>query len=136
MKDTITITRAEYDRLMSEYGSQKIQRECIEVLTRALYPLHKDVPEGYPNTLWALVREACARLGLAEALTPYERRAKGVLEVGTNGRAEVVINHPDLKPDAHGVGHIVFSIEQCEGFIATLQRQVAVAKTEQANAHD
>lgn len=34
------------------------------------------------------------------------------LEVGTNGAGEVVINHPDLQPDEHGVGHIVFSVEQ------------------------
>lgn len=36
----------------------------------------------------------------------------GTLEVGTNGKGEVVINHPDLKPDADGVGHIVFSPKQ------------------------
>lgn len=34
------------------------------------------------------------------------------LRVGTNGKGEVVINHPDLKPDDNGVGHIVFSPEQ------------------------
>ena len=34
---------------------------------------------------------------------------KGVLEVGTNGAGEVVINHPDLMPDENGIGHIVFS---------------------------
>lgn len=36
----------------------------------------------------------------------------GHLEVGTNGKGEVIINHPDLKPDADGVGHIVFSPTQ------------------------
>jgi hypothetical protein len=45
-------------------------------------------------------------------MAQYER-TKGILEVGIteNGR-EVVINHPDLKPDAQGVGHIVFSPDQ------------------------
>jgi hypothetical protein len=34
----------------------------------------------------------------------------GFLEVGlSEDGKEVVINHPDLKPDANGVGHIVFS---------------------------
>lgn len=37
---------------------------------------------------------------------------EGFLEVGINDRNEVVINHPDLKPDEHGVGHIVFSVAQ------------------------
>lgn len=39
-------------------------------------------------------------------------KISGVLEVGTNGKGEFVINHPDLKPDADGVGHIVFSPDQ------------------------
>lgn len=34
----------------------------------------------------------------------------GFLEVGLSADGkEVVVNHPDLKPDEHGVGHIVFS---------------------------
>lgn len=32
-------------------------------------------------------------------------------EVGTTGKGEVVINHPDL-PDKNGVGHIVLSVEE------------------------
>jgi hypothetical protein len=39
-------------------------------------------------------------------------KVKGVLEVGTNGAGEGVINHPDLEPDENGVGHIVFSPNQ------------------------
>lgn len=38
--------------------------------------------------------------------------APNTLEVGLNLQGEVVINHPDLKPDADGVGHIVFSPKQ------------------------
>lgn len=38
--------------------------------------------------------------------------AAGVLLVGTTGGGEVVINHPDLQPDAQGMGHIVFSPAQ------------------------
>ena len=37
-------------------------------------------------------------------------RVAGVLEVArTDDKLEVVIIHPDLKPDATGVGRIVFS---------------------------
>jgi hypothetical protein len=39
-------------------------------------------------------------------------KVEGYLEVGRNDDNEIVINHPGLKPDAHGVGHIVFSINQ------------------------
>jgi hypothetical protein len=42
-----------------------------------------------------------------------------VLEVGTNGRGEVLVNHPNLEPDADGVGHIVFSPNQARN-LATL----------------
>lgn len=39
-------------------------------------------------------------------------KIEGFLEVGHNEDREVVINHPDLKPDAQGVGHITFSPNQ------------------------
>jgi hypothetical protein len=40
----------------------------------------------------------------------------GTLEVGTNDRFEVIVNHPDLEPDENGVGHIVFSPRQARHF--------------------
>lgn len=52
----------------------------------------------------------------------------GFLEVGVNDQHEIVINHPDLLPDANGVGHIVFSIGQAEEFVTVLQRKIAEAK--------
>lgn len=39
-------------------------------------------------------------------------KIEGFLEVGLNDKAEIVVNHPDLKTDADGVGHIVFSARQ------------------------
>lgn len=39
-------------------------------------------------------------------------KIEGFLEVGCNGAGEVVMNHPDLKPDMNGVRHIVFSPQQ------------------------
>lgn len=58
-----------------------------------------------------------------------DENAKGYLEVGINEKHEVVINHPDLKPDADGVGHIVFSISQAQH----LSHLLAVKASEAAN---
>ena len=40
----------------------------------------------------------------------------GVLEVGHDDKFQVVVNHPDLKPDENGVGHICFSPRQARHF--------------------
>ncbi len=51
------------------------------------------------------------------------------LEVGiTEDLREVVVNHPDLRPDASGVGHIVFSPEQARAFAHTLLAKAAECK--------
>lgn len=47
----------------------------------------------------------------------------GVLEVGPNECGEIVVNHPDLKPDENGVGHIVFSLAQARNLATILWRQ-------------
>lgn len=47
-------------------------------------------------------------------------KIEGYLEVGANDQGEVVINHPDLKPDENGVGHIVFSPEQARNLARLL----------------
>jgi hypothetical protein len=56
-------------------------------------------------------------------------KTEGCLEVGLNERDEIVINHPDLKLDANGVGHIVFSINQAQ----RLSHLLAVKASEAAN---
>lgn len=56
-------------------------------------------------------------------------KVEGFLEVGTNDRDEIVINHPDLKPDENGVGHIVFSVNQAQH----LSHLLAVKASEAAN---
>ena len=55
-------------------------------------------------------------------------KVTGVLEVGTNGNGEVVINHPDLKPDKKGVGHIVFSPRQARNLARLLLKQADIAE--------
>ena len=47
-------------------------------------------------------------------------KIEGYLEVGLNDQNEVVVNHPDLKPDANGVGHIVFSLNQARNLARLL----------------
>jgi hypothetical protein len=56
--------------------------------------------------------------------------AQGILEIGTNGKGEVVINHPDLMPDENGVGHIVFSVKQANDFAQTVQQKANQAQEE------
>ena len=61
--------------------------------------------------------------------------AKGILEVGTlNG--EVIINHPDLEPDADGVGHIVFSPAQARSLAQVLLTQAHEAECEAMRAYE
>jgi hypothetical protein len=57
-------------------------------------------------------------------------KVKGYLLVGTNGRGEVVINHPDLEPDENDVGHIVFSPDQAESLARLLVQKAKEATHE------
>ena len=54
----------------------------------------------------------------------------GVLVVGRNDQYEVVLNHPDLKPDADGVGHIVFSPHQARNLARLLRRHASACLVE------
>lgn len=57
-------------------------------------------------------------------------KIEGVLEVGRNDQHEVVINHPDLKPDENGVGHIVFSPRQARHLANLLIKHAAWCESE------
>jgi hypothetical protein len=50
--------------------------------------------------------------GLAITRGPSQMIPVGHLEVGHTAGGEVIVNHPDLQPDANGCGHIIFSAEQ------------------------
>lgn len=54
----------------------------------------------------------------------------GYLEVGCNEQDEIVVNHPDLKPDKNGVGHIVFSPHQARNLAKLLLDNAASAERE------
>lgn len=54
----------------------------------------------------------------------------GFLEVGLDEHGQVVINHPDLKPDENGVGHIVFSPNQARNLALLLVKHASRADFE------
>lgn len=56
--------------------------------------------------------------------------AGGFLEVGTTGEGEVVVNHPDLKPDENGVGHIIFSVDEAHNLASLLSQMASRAFVE------
>ena len=63
-------------------------------------------------------------------------KIEGFLEVGrTDDTHEVVINHPDLKPDACGVGHIVFSPRQARSLANLLIKHATYAEAEAKGTH-
>lgn len=48
----------------------------------------------------------------------------GLLEVGLSvDGTEIIINHPDLQPDANGCGHIVFSPDQARALARILLKK-------------
>ena len=57
-------------------------------------------------------------------------KVEGFVEVGCNESDEVVVNHPDLKPDENGVGHIVFSPKQARNFAKLLLKNADNAERE------
>lgn len=63
-------------------------------------------------------------------MNPVADKVTGVLEIGTNGKGDVVINHPDLKPDKNGVGHIVFSPRQARNLARLLLKNADQAERE------
>lgn len=54
----------------------------------------------------------------------------GFLQVGTDGCGAVVINHPDVRPDETGTGHIVFSPAQARHLATLLWTSAAEADLE------
>lgn len=57
-------------------------------------------------------------------------KVEGFLTVGYNDSGEVVVNHPDLKPDVDGVGHIVFSPQQARNLADLLIKHAWQAEQE------
>lgn len=53
--------------------------------------------------------------------------APNTLEVGTNSKGEVIINHPHLETDAKGVGHIVLSPGQALNLSRIITKQAMSA---------
>lgn len=54
----------------------------------------------------------------------------GTLEVGRNDRFEVIVNHPGLKPDENGIGHLVFYPRQARRLARLLMKHAVEAVEE------
>lgn len=63
-------------------------------------------------------------------------KIEGFLEVGYNEQGEIVVNHPDLKPDENGVGHIVFSANQARQFAWNLIKHAEESEREAAQKRE
>jgi hypothetical protein len=77
-----------------------------------------------------LSEEAISKINSALATSTDLQPPTGALEVGTSGDGEVIVNHPDLQPDANGVGHIIFSPTQAVDFANLLIRKAIDAAQE------
>jgi hypothetical protein len=60
--------------------------------------------------------------------------AEGVLSVGLTPEYQVVVNHPDLKADERGAGHIIFSPDQAKALGNLLLGKAAEAEVDHAAA--
>ena len=58
-----------------------------------------------------------------------EQNTSGFLEIGTNDRNEVVINHHDLDIDENGQGFICFSISEAQALVRILNKKIKYLKT-------
>ncbi len=54
-------------------------------------------------------------------------KVTGHLEVGCNASGEVIINHPNIQPEANGAGHIVFSPNQARALGRLLFKKASEA---------
>lgn len=63
-------------------------------------------------------------------------KISGFLEVGRNDKGEIVINHPDLKPDEQGVGHIVFSPNQARNLADLLNKHASQVERDERHKRE
>lgn len=60
-------------------------------------------------------------------------KVAGFLEVGTDGKGQVILVHPDLDhlpKDASGVAHVCFSVAQARAFAQSVLRSADEAERE------
>lgn len=109
----------EIKELIDRYAAEQVRLAFID-LDKLLYD-----DAGSLNSR-ARIAE---KMKLVMTLTLPELRSppKGFLEVG-HSNGEVIINHPDLRPDANGVGHIVFSPEEARGLADLLRKNAEEAE--------
>jgi hypothetical protein len=90
-----------------------------------------DAVDGAADTGGDFVRASTydQLLKLYRSKKDQDKPASGELIVAiTENGKEIVINHPDLKPDAEGVGHIVFSPEQAVHLAVLLWKKANIIR--------
>lgn len=113
------------------YVMMDISAAAFEEIKRKL------LAAGYDHAIIPSFREDKEALdmhGIGLQIEEQRPIAEGYLEVGRDERGQVVVNHPDLKPDANGVGHIVFSPEQARNFAALLLKHAGSEPPAEAEA--
>jgi hypothetical protein len=103
--------------------SVHVPEDLREMIERAL----TEACAAYPYLKWRRILDRLEVDVDHDAISPAPPAA-GTLEVGSNGRGEVVINHPELMTDAHGAGHIVFSPAQARNLARILNKQAKLAE--------
>ena len=122
------------------------QRAASRAIRRRAYGWHEDftaIEKAVDGMLVALQAErmyarsessrGCVqrgRMAKCDELHDAYEKNEGFLEVGYNETGEVVVNHPDLKPDENGVRHIVFSPKQARNLADLLCKHATLAEFE------
>lgn len=89
----------------------------------------EQLSDGKP--LCILVTQAEYDEYAAQFTKDAKTNGSGFLEVGHNDRGEIIVNHPDLPRDEHGVAHIIFSLDEAVAFAETILRRVEQVRKEQ-----
>lgn len=66
-----------------------------------------------------------------KSLSEIVNASRSCTDVVCSDQGEVVINHPDIKPDEHGVGHVSFSPDEARRLADSLNKQAGIAEREQ-----
>ena len=105
-------------------------RDLARALSRILLGQSIHAAFGAPGD-WGYGTAIGKALAAAYASGSGAGPVRGTLEVGCTPAGDVVVNHPDLDPDANGVGHIVFSPAQARNLADLLRKHAAACVGEE-----
>ena len=120
---------------MSGQRIVELSRGAFVELSQALEPTERWTESLEPHRANKVLWSWSGQFGwepkkLLFVAKPPKPPSAGVLEVGTTGKGEIVVNHPDIDPDKDGVGHIVFSPAQARNLARLLMEKADEASRE------